>query len=647
MCLLSALTHPCFGERRSIGVIKQVVRSAVTDAEGATRKTARQLYWVLHSSPALQSHMRGVFKDLDVATQRHIQTEASADSPELNDLLRIQRDPSVVSVQTRRAEAQDAREDEVKLQEVKPRQAPSVGRGGAQGSTSSEMSSRALSTSAAVNDASEARTVQPPKPPAAVSDSSEWGAVLGDEAIHGFNSGRRASTALDGSAATALKPSRRMSLSAGPIRVAQPGATSASTAVPSPAGASQASMFASTVGAATVASLLAQQPSSKAQSVAATPAPKQSRPSVPSATDSAGDESSQQKASTQDNVPPSTYMNRRLGSAGLGSTAPVGGLADGPKRILRATPTVPAVPAAVPGASDNTVAPAAASIRMHMDTIGSVAGAFSSDEPTPLIEEQEAETQPPTQPVLVFSAETLRALLCSSEWSDRVRALETMNQRLQRAVDANEALSSTVVESFLDLGVPVLGDPHHKVATEAMAVVHTCVTAFPDHVHCRLSPVTLAVFHRLGDRRQDLRDAANAVLNLLRAKVDPVSLMAAVAPRMVEVPDRMKTALMQFLSAVAPHCEEYFTQAAHTRTFLGRLAHILEGPGGVKPSATLTVAARRLLELVYRTTPTVRCPASTLDNRYRSSYRTFTNFCRIRRWSALRLQRCLSSSRSC
>jgi hypothetical protein len=633
-------------------VIKQVVRSAVTDAEGATRKTARQLYWVLHNTPALQVHMRGVFKDLDVATQRHIQTEASADSPELNDLLRIQRDPSVVSVQTRRAETQDAREDEVKLQEVKPRRAPSVGRGGAQGSTSSEMSSLALSTSAAVNDASEARTVQPPKPPAAVSDSSEWDAVLGDEAIHGFHSGRRASTALDGSAATALKPSRRMSLSAGPIRVAQPSATSASTAVPSSAGASQASMFASTVGAAAVASLLAQQSSSKALSVAATPAHKQSRPSVLSATDSAADESSQQKASTQDSVPPSTYMNRRLGSAGLGSTAPVGGLADGPKRILRAPPTVPTVPAAVPAAvpvvaSDNTVAPSAASIRMHMDTIGSVARAFSSDDPTLLIEEQEAEPKPPTQPLLVFSAETLRALLCSSEWSDRVRALETMNQRLQRAADANEALSSTLVESFLDLGVPVLGDPHHKVATEAMAVVHTCVTAFPDHVHGRLSPVMLALFHRLGDRRQDLRDAANAVLNLLRAKVDPVSLMAAVAPRMVEVPDRMKTALMQFLSAVAPHCEEYFTQGAHTRTFLGRLAHILEGPGGVKPSATLTVAARRLLELVYRTTPTVGYSASALDNRYRSSYRTLTNFCRIRSWSALRLQRCLSSSRSC
>ena len=81
--------------------------------------------------------------------------------------------------------------------------------------------------------------------------------------------------------------------------------------------------------------------------------------------------------------------------------------------------------------------------------------------------------------------------------------------------------------------------------------------------------------------------------------------MAALSPRMGEVPDRMKTALLQFMGAIAPHCEEYFTHVMHTRTFLSRIAHIAEGTAGGKPSATLTVAARRLLELVYHTTPQV------------------------------------------
>jgi hypothetical protein len=81
--------------------------------------------------------------------------------------------------------------------------------------------------------------------------------------------------------------------------------------------------------------------------------------------------------------------------------------------------------------------------------------------------------------------------------------------------------------------------------------------------------------------------------------------MSALSPRMAEVPDRMKTALLQFMSAVAPHCEAYFSHAAHTKAFLIRMAHITGG-GGVKPSATLTAAASRLLELVYRTSPSVR-----------------------------------------
>ncbi len=195
-------------------------------------------------------------------------------------------------------------------------------------------------------------------------------------------------------------------------------------------------------------------------------------------------------------------------------------------------------------------------------------------------------------------------MLEDPHWDVRVKALEAMISRLQRAVDAQEAMESSVLDSFLDLSLPLLGDAHHKVAGDSLQVLQICIASFPLQVHSRMGAIMMALFHRLADRRQPIREAANGILNLLRTTTDPVLIMIALSPRMGEVPDRMKTALLQFMSAIAPHCEEYFAQSGHTKAFLSRMAHIVDGTG-VKPSATLTAAARRLLELVFRTSPQV------------------------------------------
>jgi hypothetical protein len=80
---------------------------------------------------------------------------------------------------------------------------------------------------------------------------------------------------------------------------------------------------------------------------------------------------------------------------------------------------------------------------------------------------------------------------------------------------------------------------------------------------------------------------------------------------MLDVPDKSKAALLQFLGAVAPYCSLYFNQPPLARAFLGRLVAILgdHSDGGPhqhgRPPATLSVSGRRLLELVYKTAPLV------------------------------------------
>jgi len=69
---------------------------------------------------------------------------------------------------------------------------------------------------------------------------------------------------------------------------------------------------------------------------------------------------------------------------------------------------------------------------------------------------------------------------------------------------------------------------------------------------------------------------------------------------MLEVADKSKAALLQFLGAVAPYCSEYFDQPSLTSAFLSRMAALLgdhsDGQlSSSRPPATLSVAGKRLL----------------------------------------------------
>jgi hypothetical protein len=215
--------------------------------------------------------------------------------------------------------------------------------------------------------------------------------------------------------------------------------------------------------------------------------------------------------------------------------------------------------------------------------------------------------------VFIFSAETLRVMAEDSQWTSRLKAFESINERLKRAVLTNESLNEIIIDSFIDISIPQIADPHHKVALEAISVLYACISSFSSLVtNHRLSLILISVFQRLADRRQPIRDQSNAILNLIRTQLRPNLIFASLSPRMHEIPDRMKAALMQYLAAITPHCEEFFSQSQNTWSFLSRMAQIIGGSssssssGGSKPSVTVTVAGRRLLELVYKTSPKVR-----------------------------------------
>lgn len=62
------------------------------------------------------------------------------------------------------------------------------------------------------------------------------------------------------------------------------------------------------------------------------------------------------------------------------------------------------------------------------------------------------------------------------------------------------------------------------------------------------------------------RDQANALLNTTRASYEPNALLAALSPRILDIPERMKTALMQYLGVIVPYCTDYFSVPQNTGT---------------------------------------------------------------------------------
>ena len=238
----------------------------------------------------------------------------------------------------------------------------------------------------------------------------------------------------------------------------------------------------------------------------------------------------------------------------------------------------------------------------------------NSDERNHGIEQKRASSSgPPPLPVEVlsrnkvenddiYSIETIRNMTEDSNWEGRLKGFDIISKNLKKMIITGEKPIQTIIDSYVDMAVNHLGDQHQKVAMESLQVIHICIESFHPYCISKLGILLTSLFHRLADRRMPVRDQANVLLNSARVTFDPVSVISALSPKIIEVPDRMKTAVIQFLIIIAPHCSTYFSNPQNTWAFLGRMAHVL-GCGSTAPSSTLIVAGKRLLELVYNTSP--------------------------------------------
>lgn len=207
-------------------------------------------------------------------------------------------------------------------------------------------------------------------------------------------------------------------------------------------------------------------------------------------------------------------------------------------------------------------------------------------------------------------------LMCFSPCCVRVKGFDAVHGRLNKLCPPSGTSNNTYnpvpnstafisLDSISDIITRHLNDSHHKVTVEAISALRFCIENFKDIFSSKLSSFLPELFQRLADSRPHIRDDANALLNTVRVKYDPNVVIAALSPRIVEVPDKIKTSVMQFLGVVAPHCVVFFSQPTNVNSFLGRISLVL-GASGSKPSSSLLTASRRLLELVYKVNPQVR-----------------------------------------
>ena len=182
----------------------KVIRAAVSDADPGARRAARLLYWVMHNIPSLQSTMKGVFNDMDAATQRHIRTEATSENAELADLFFIQENPHIMQEMKQTSIAPSA------ARTAAPTAAQSIAAAAAEEERKGEKS-QAVAAAVVYEETS-------------ISEFDgmleEDDDVLAESTLRrsGFN--RCATSSITNSTSTTmLKPSRRLSLSSGPVRV--------------------------------------------------------------------------------------------------------------------------------------------------------------------------------------------------------------------------------------------------------------------------------------------------------------------------------------------------------------------------------------------------------------------------------------------
>ena len=216
----------------------------------------------------------------------------------------------------------------------------------------------------------------------------------------------------------------------------------------------------------------------------------------------------------------------------------------------------------------------------------------------------------------------IRVLLQDAQWDKRVLGFEAINQRFVKWLhafhDPDSGTSSfpPYLEEFLDSCIHHLSDSHHKVVGTVGTALDTLCRSRPNPLIAhRLSLLLSTLLTRLGDRKPSVRTQANALLDMIRESYDAPHVIAALSPRMAELPERTRITLVQFLISVIPFCESYFNMHSNMSAFLNRLVIVLGlGVGtfannGQRASSALVIAGQRLLELLYNVSKDVsnRC----------------------------------------
>lgn len=256
---------------------------------------------------------------------------------------------------------------------------------------------------------------------------------------------------------------------------------------------------------------------------------------------------------------------------------------DGPKRVARPARGAPAL-----RLLDDTI--------VLMPSSHHVAS-IPEPQPVPIEDSQEH-----------WTTETVKMKASSTHWTERVKAFESIAIQLSKP-DINDV----VVSMYADLAIGHLEDSNAKVALLAIDVICSCISGHSTVLAPKLGSVLPPLFLLLGDKRPHIRDNVNSTLTLIRGAFQPIAIAAALCPRINEVSDRVKTAVLQFLGVAVPYCEEYFLQASNTLPFLNRLANIM-GASGTRPSTALSTAGKRLLELVFNVARQVVCTQINLLN---------------------------------
>lgn len=244
------------------------------------------------------------------------------------------------------------------------------------------------------------------------------------------------------------------------------------------------------------------------------------------------------------------------------------------------------------------------------------------------------------------STNELRAMIADPLWDIRLKALLQIRWRVSQAMppayfkddefigpskkgpriykDASEQqLSQDFIDIALDLAASRMNDPHIRVQTASLECILLMIypieyTSVDGRSELYVDPLLSAslasgklgyllpaLFARLADRRPKIRDQANEILNHIKTSYDPNIIMSSLSPRLSEVTDRIRTAVVQFLQPIVPLCEKFFVVPANTHTFLNRMAYLL-GSGGInKPSTAFVLSTKRILELVYKVCPQV------------------------------------------